>query len=118
MARAIDATGIHFRILNTGKGPAVQAPRAQADKLRYRLYLKRALEEQPGLELREARAERVLIEGGRAAGVEDHLGVVYRCGAVILATGTFLNGLIHIGLTNLPGGRAGGPPPLGLSPKL
>lgn len=118
MARAIDATGIHFRILNTGKGPAVQAPRAQADKLRYRLYLKRALEEQPGLELREARAERVLIEGGRAAGVEDHLGVVYRCGAVILATGTFLNGLIHIGLTNFPGGRAGDPPSIGLSQNL
>ena len=118
MARAIDATGIHFRILNTGKGPAVQAPRAQADKLRYRLYLKRALEEQPGLELREARAERVVIEGGRAAGVEDHLGVVYRCGAVILATGTFLNGLIHIGLTNFPGGRAGDPPSIGLSQNL
>jgi len=118
MARAIDATGIHFRILNTGKGPAVQAPRAQADKLRYRLYLKRALEEQPGLELREARAERVLIEGGRAAGVEDHLGVVYRCGAVILATGTFLNGLIHIGLTSFPGGRAGDPPSIGLSQNL
>jgi len=115
MARAIDATGIHFRILNTGKGPAVRAPRAQADRLLYRLYMRKALEDAPGLELREATVEKVLIEGGRAIGVEDQLGEAYRCEAVILTTGTFLNGLAHVGLRSYPAGRAGDPPSIGLS---
>jgi tRNA uridine 5-carboxymethylaminomethyl modification enzyme len=118
MGRAIDRTGIHFRILNTGKGPAVQAPRAQADKLLYRLYMKRALEKEPALEAREALVGRVLVEGGKVRGVEDSQGIVYRSPVVILTTGTFLNGLMHIGLTSFPGGRAGDPPSIALSEGL
>jgi len=118
MGRAIDATGIHFRILNTGKGPAVQAPRAQADKLLYRLYMKRALEKEPGLEVRQAMVGRVLVEGGKVRGIEDRQGIVYRSPVVILTTGTFLNGLMHIGLTSFPGGRAGDPPSIALSESL
>ena len=118
MGRAIDATGIHFRILNTGKGPAVQAPRAQADKLLYRLYMKRALEGEPGLEVRQGMAGRVLVEGGKVRGIADHQGIVYRSPGVILATGTFLNGLMHIGLNSFPGGRAGDPPSIALSESL
>jgi tRNA uridine 5-carboxymethylaminomethyl modification enzyme len=115
MGRAIDGTGIHFRILNTGKGPAVQAPRAQADRLLYRLYMKRALEKEPALEAREALVGRVLVEGRKVKGVEDSQGIVYRSPVVILTTGTFLNGLMHIGLTSFPGGRAGDPPSIALS---
>jgi len=118
MGRAIDGTGIHFRILNTGKGPAVQAPRAQADKLLYRLYMRRALEKEPALEAREALVGRVLVEGGKVRGVEDRQGIVYRSPVVILTTGTFLNGLMHIGLTSFPGGRAGDPPSIALSEGL
>lgn len=118
MARAIDATGIHFRLLNTGKGPAVQAPRAQADRLLYRLYMKGVLEEQPNLELREATVEKLMTERERAIGVVDRLGQIYRGDAVILTTGTFLNGLAHVGLQSFPAGRAGDPPSLGLSQSL
>ncbi len=118
MARSIDATGIHFRILNTGKGPAVRAPRAQADRLHYRLYMKKTLEETPGLQIQEGMVEKVLIEGGRAVGAVDHLGEVYRSDALILAPGTFLKGLAHVGLRNFPAGRAGDPPSLGLSQSL
>ena len=118
MGRAIDATGIHFRILNTGKGPAVQAPRAQADRLLYRLYMKRALEGEPDLEVRQGMAARVLVEGGKVRGIEDRQGIVYRSPKAILTTGTFLNGLMHIGLTSFPGGRAGDPPSIALSESL
>jgi tRNA uridine 5-carboxymethylaminomethyl modification enzyme len=118
MARAIDATGIHFRILNTGKGPAVRAPRAQADRLHYRLYMMKTLEETSGLEIQEGMVEKVLIEGGRAVGVVDHLGEIYRSDALILAPGTFLKGLVHVGLRNFPAGRAGDPSSLGLSQSL
>jgi tRNA uridine 5-carboxymethylaminomethyl modification enzyme len=118
MGRAIDATGIHFRILNTGKGPAVRAPRAQADKSLYRLYMRRTLEQEPDLELRQAMAARVLTRSGKVVGVEDSQGTVYRSQAVILTTGTFLNGLMHIGLTSVPGGRAGDPPSIALSESL
>ena len=118
MGRAIDATGIHFRILNTGKGPAVQAPRAQADRLLYRLYMKRTLEAEPSLELRQGMAARVLVEEGKVRGIEDRQGIVYRSPKAILTTGTFLNGLMHIGLTSFPGGRAGDPPSIALSEGL
>lgn len=118
MGRAIDATGIHFRMLNTGKGPAVRAPRAQADKRLYRLYMREVLEKEPALELRQAMVGRILVEGGRVRGVEDGQGILYRSPAVILTTGTFLNGLMHIGLTSFPGGRAGDPPSVALAEGL
>jgi tRNA uridine 5-carboxymethylaminomethyl modification enzyme len=118
MGRAIDATGIHFRLLNTGKGPAVRALRAQADRLQYRLYMRRVLESEPNLFLQEAMVETILLEGGRVVGVKDRLGQTYRGEAVVLATGTFLNGLAHVGLESFPAGRAGDPPCLGLSRSL
>ncbi|MBI3089608.1 MAG: tRNA uridine-5-carboxymethylaminomethyl(34) synthesis enzyme MnmG [Candidatus Tectomicrobia bacterium] len=107
MGRCIDETGIQFRMLNTGKGPAVRAPRAQADKRRYRLAMRRRLEEQPGLDLVTGRAEQVLFQAGRIAGVVTETGGRLRCAALVLATGTFLNGLCHVGLTNYAAGRAG-----------
>jgi tRNA uridine 5-carboxymethylaminomethyl modification enzyme len=107
MAKAIDATGIHFRMLNTRKGVAVRSPRAQADKKAYQQYMKRALESQPGLMLRQDTAEDLLVEGSRAAGVIGRTGVAYAARAVILATGTFMQGLLHVGERQLAGGRMG-----------
>lgn len=118
MGRAIDATGIQFRRLNTKKGPAVQASRAQADKALYRAYMKTRMESAPGVSLRQASAHRLLLDGGRVAGVETELGEEIRAGAVILTTGTFLNGLIHIGDRTRPGGRAGDAAAVGLSEQL
>jgi len=118
MARNIDKTGIQFRRLNTGKGPAVRATRAQADKQWYGRAMKETVERQAGLDLRQGMAVRLIIEGGRAAGVVDHLGVSYRGRAVVLTTGTFLNGLIHIGEVSFPAGRAGEFPAVGMSESL
>ena len=114
MARNIDATGIQFRQLNTSKGPAVRSSRAQADRLRYRLRLKTVLEEQRNLEIRQATADQLLIEQGRVCGVATSLGEKLYAEAVIITTGTFLNGLIHIGLKQFPAGRMGDPPSLSL----
>ncbi len=107
MARAIDATGIQFRMLNTKKGPAVQALRAQADKQEYRLYMKSAVERREGLSLKQGGLRRVLIEDGRAAGVVTLLGEEFRAPAVVLTPGTFTRGLLHYGDRKIEGGRAG-----------
>lgn len=118
MAKNIDATGIQFRILNMRKGPAVRASRAQADKQQYRLRMKRVLESEPNLDLKQGEVIRLHVEEGRVLGVDTRLGISYRGEAVILTTGTFMRGLIHVGLTNYPGGRAGDLPAVGLSDHL
>jgi tRNA uridine 5-carboxymethylaminomethyl modification enzyme len=118
MGKNIDATGIQFRILNTKKGPAVRASRAQADKQQYRLRMKRVLENQDNLFLKQGEVTGLHLEGGGVAGVNTRVGIRYRGKTVILTTGTFMRGLIHIGLTNYPGGRAGDPPSIGLSDHL
>ncbi|MHB8174049.1 MAG: FAD-dependent oxidoreductase, partial [Nitrospirota bacterium] len=118
MARTIDKTGIQFRRLNMSKGPAVRATRAQADKAWYRRAMKEAVESQKNLDLKQGMGTRILVEGGRVAGIIDHLGIEYRAKTVILTTGTFLNGLIHIGESHFPAGRAGEFPAKGLSESL
>src|SRR5688500_14591481 len=107
MGRAIDETGIQFRTLNTKKGPAVRASRAQADKALYRQRMKRLLENCPSLGLRQGSVERVLVEDGHVTGVETQIGEMLYGERVILTTGTFLRGLIHVGDRNYAAGRAG-----------
>jgi len=118
MAKATDETGIQFRQLNTGKGLAVRSSRAQVDRQLYRLRMKRAVEEQKNLFIKQATVEKILVEGSRVVGVETHLGEVLSTKTLILAPGTFLNGLVHIGLTHFPSGRMGDPPSVGLSESL
>ncbi len=118
MGLAIDETGIQFRILNTRKGPAVRARRAQADKAAYRARSKRVLESTPNLAVRQASVERLIVEGRRVRGVESQIGEVFEADAVILTTGTFLKGLVHIGLRNYNAGRAGDFAAMGLSDDL
>ncbi|MFI5289963.1 MAG: tRNA uridine-5-carboxymethylaminomethyl(34) synthesis enzyme MnmG, partial [Polyangia bacterium] len=118
MARLADACGIQFRRLNTSKGPAVRATRAQCDKARYRLAARRALERQAGLDLKQYEADRLLVEEGRVVGVGTTIGLVFFARAVILTTGTFLRGRIHVGDSQIDGGRAGEPPARGLSASL
>ncbi len=107
MGRAIDATGIQFRMLNRSKGPAVHSPRAQADKARYQNTVRRMVESTPGLDLRQGQVTGILMEGNRIAGVELQSGLRYACRALIITPGTFLNGLIHLGDAHYPGGRSG-----------
>jgi len=107
MAKITDRTAIQYRTLNTKKGPAVQSTRTQNDKARYHTAMKSVIEKQPGLDLKQALIERLVIEGHRIIGVEDHTGFGYMAQAVILATGTFLSGLIHIGFKSIRAGRAG-----------
>jgi tRNA uridine 5-carboxymethylaminomethyl modification enzyme len=118
MARNIDATGIQFRMLNTKKGPAVRASRAQADRRRYAERMKRVVEGQPMLDIKQGAVARLLLQGNRVAGVETREGIVFRGQTVVLTTGTFMRGLIHVGLHHYPGGRAGEPPSEGLSDHL
>ena len=122
MGRAIDSTAIQYRTLNESKGPAVRATRAQADRTLYRLYMKRVVESTEGLFLRQGMVERLLIEqtptGRRIKGVELATGERFLAHSVIVTAGTFLRGLIHIGLENYPGGRAGDQPSVGLSGSL
>ncbi|HEX9159555.1 MAG TPA: tRNA uridine-5-carboxymethylaminomethyl(34) synthesis enzyme MnmG [Rhizomicrobium sp.] len=118
MGRVADAAGIQFRLLNRRKGPAVRGPRAQADRKLYRAAMQRALGETPGLEIREASAEDLMIESGRVCGVVTGEGEAIPSGAVVLTTGTFLRGLIHIGERKIPAGRVGDAPALGLSRTL
>jgi tRNA uridine 5-carboxymethylaminomethyl modification enzyme len=118
MGRAADATHIHIRMLNTGKGPAVQALRAQADRNEYKSYMKGVLERQPGLDLMQDVVEAIVTEEGRVVGVQTQTGWLYRCRALIVTTGTFLNGLCHIGEVNFAAGRQGEPPSVGLSASL
>lgn len=118
MGRAIDDTGIQFRTLNTKKGPAVRASRAQADKALYRSRMKRVLENCRGLSLRQGSVERLLVENGEIKGVETQIGEVFSARRVILTTGTFLKGLIHVGDRNYSAGRAGDFAVAGLSESL
>ncbi|UCD66049.1 MAG: tRNA uridine-5-carboxymethylaminomethyl(34) synthesis enzyme MnmG [Deltaproteobacteria bacterium] len=115
MARNIDATAIQFRRLNTSKGPAVWSSRAQADRLRYRLRMKTVLEQQDNLDIKQTVIDRLLVDNGRITGAVTSLDETLILRAVVIATGTFLNGLIHIGLKNFPAGRMGDPPSTKLS---
>jgi len=118
MAKIIDATGIQFRILNTRKGPAVRASRAQADKQLYRLRMKSVMELQPNLNLMQGEVTALYMESDELKGVDTRAGIRYLGKTVVLTTGTFMRGLIHIGLNHYPGGRAGDLPSLGLSDQL
>jgi tRNA uridine 5-carboxymethylaminomethyl modification enzyme len=122
MGRAIDAAGIQFRMLNRRKGPAMHGPRAQADRKAYHEEIKRRLERQPGLALRQETVDDLLVEGPasspRVVGVRVLGGAEYRARAVVLSTGTFMRGLLHYGDRTLPGGRAGEPATAGVSQAL
>lgn len=118
MARVTDRTGIQFRMLNTSKGPAVQALRAQVDRSAYKLAMRSVIESQENLDIVQGMAERLIVRNGKVAGIVTHLGIEYEAKVVILTTGTFLRGLIHIGLLNYPAGRAGEFPSVGLSEDL
>jgi tRNA uridine 5-carboxymethylaminomethyl modification enzyme len=107
MAKITDKTAISFRTLNTKKGPAVHSSRTQNDKIRYHTAMKTVVESQSNLDLKQALAERLVVEGNHVAGVEDCTGFGYQARAVVLATGTFLNGLVHIGFNSIRAGRAG-----------
>ncbi|MFB3895710.1 MAG: tRNA uridine-5-carboxymethylaminomethyl(34) synthesis enzyme MnmG [bacterium] len=115
MGKVTDKTGIQFRMLNMTKGPAVRAPRAQADKEEYRLEMTRVLQSQPGLTIKQAMVESLLVEDNQVRGIRTQTGREYEADAVIISTGTFLNGLVHIGLVHYPAGRAGEFPAIGLS---
>ncbi len=118
MGRVADRAGIQFRLLNRRKGPAVRGPRAQADRKLYRQAMQAALAEQANLTILAAAAEDLVVEYGRVAGVVTADSKTIRCGAVVLTTGTFLKGLIHIGETKIPAGRVGDAPSIGLSDRL
>jgi len=118
MGKIIDRTGIQFRTLNKSKGPAVRGTRAQADKQRYRIAMKESVEKQPHLDVKQGLVEKLLVEDNRIVGVETNIGVQYVSSTVIITTGTFLKGLIHIGLVHYPSGRAGEFPSVGLSDSL
>lgn len=115
MAKNIDATSIQFRRLNTSKGPAVRSSRAQADRLLYRLRMKSVLEHQENLTIRQTVADSILVEDGKVTGITTSLDEKIRAKVVIVTTGTFLNGLIHIGLKNFPAGRMGDLPSVKLA---
>ncbi len=110
MAKNIDATGIQFRRLNTSKGPAVRSSRAQADRLLYRLRMKNILENQENLEIKQTVVDEILVKDNRVRGIRTSLDEEIGVKSVVIATGTFLNGLIHIGLKNFPAGRMGDTP--------
>ena len=118
MAVTADHTGIQFRRLNTRKGIAVQGSRSQNDRDLYRKRMKSVLEAQPSLDIRQAMVDRLLIKDGKVKGVESHIHENFLSKTVILTTGTFLRGLIHIGLDNFPAGRMGDPPSTRLSGQL
>ena len=118
MGRAIDATGIQFRMLNTKRGPAVQSPRAQADKEAYKTWMRRYLEGMPSLEVKQGMCEALDVTDGRISGVITREGVLYPGSCVVVTTGTFLKGLMHIGEQSFPGGRGGEPAADNLSASL
>lgn len=107
MAKITDQTAIQYRTLNTKKGPAVHSSRTQNDKMRYHMAMKAVLEKQPNLDLKQAMVDRLVVENGNVVGVEDQTGFGYQAKAVVLATGTFLSGLLHIGFNSVKAGRAG-----------
>ncbi len=118
MARATDRAGIQFRMLNRSKGPAVWSLRAQADRFLYRMHMRKILEAQRNLDIKQAMIDDILVDGQKAGGVRTSLGIIYSARAVIITTGTFLKGLIHIGHENYPSGRAGEFPSVNLSDSL
>lgn len=118
MGKVADRTSIQFRMLNASKGPAVRSPRSQADKAAYSLEMKRCLEQMPLLEIKQGTTESLLTEKSRIDGVLTQEGIAYRSKIVIISSGTFMRGLLHIGKTNFAGGRAGDKASTGLSPNL
>src|SRR5476649_2353150 len=118
MEIATDEAGIQFRILNSSKGAAVRATRAQVDRLLYKNAIRLRLENQPNLTLFQQAVDDLTLEGDRVSGVVTQLGIRFSGRAVILTTGTFLSGLIHVGLQNYQGGRAGDPPSISLAARL
>lgn len=115
MGKVIDATGIQFRMLNATKGPAVWAPRAQADKVAYQYEMKHRLEKTRNLEVKQGTIEELIVSDGIVTGVATKEGILYNTKTIVITSGTFLRGLIHIGETNYSGGRAGDQPAVGLS---
>ncbi len=118
MALAADEAGIQFRILNSRKGPAVRATRAQADRVLYRQAIRGRLENQPTLQIFQQAVDDLLLEGDRVVGVVTQLGIRFRGRTVVLTAGTFLGGKVHVGLSNYRAGRAGDPPSLSLAARL
>ncbi len=118
MAAATDEAGIQFRILNSSKGPAVRATRAQADRVLYKAAIRRRLENQPGLWLFQQAVDDLMVEGDRVIGAVTQAGIKFRSKTVVLTAGTFLDGKIHVGLSNYAAGRAGDPPATRLSARL
>ncbi|WP_304304187.1 tRNA uridine-5-carboxymethylaminomethyl(34) synthesis enzyme MnmG [Pseudacidovorax intermedius] len=118
MAIATDEAGIQFRILNSSKGPAVRATRAQADRILYKAAIRHRLENQPNLTLFQQAVDDLLLEGDRVVGAVTQVGIAFRARAVVLTAGTFLDGRIHVGLDNYQAGRAGDPPAVSLSARL
>ena len=118
MALATDESGIQFRILNSSKGPAVRATRAQADRMLYKAAIRRRLESQPNLWLFQQAVDDLILEGDRVVGAVSQVGVRFRGKALVLTAGTFLDGRIHVGLQNFSAGRAGDPPAVRLSARL
>ncbi|MFC0710869.1 tRNA uridine-5-carboxymethylaminomethyl(34) synthesis enzyme MnmG [Azorhizophilus paspali] len=118
MAQATDVAGIQFRVLNSRKGPAVRATRAQADRALYKAEIRRILENQPNLWIFQQSADDLIVEGEQVRGVVTQMGLKFCADNVVLTAGTFLGGLIHIGLKNYSGGRAGDPPSLALARRL
>ncbi len=118
MARATDVAGIHFRTLNASKGPAVRATRAQADRSLYKQIIRTILENQNNLALFQQTVSDLIVEGDRTVGVKTQMGLEFQASAVVLTTGTFLGGKIHIGLENYAGGRAGDPASIALAERL
>jgi len=118
MAEATDEAGIQFRILNSSKGPAVRATRAQADRVLYRQAIRRRLENQPNLSIFQQAVDDLIVEGDRVTGAVTQLGIRFTGRAVVLTAGTFLNGLVHVGLSNYSGGRASDPSSVSLARRL
>lgn len=118
MAKAIDRGGIQFRTLNARKGPAVRATRAQADRVLYKAAIREIVENQPNLFLFQQSADDLIVENDRVSGVVTQMGLKFRAKTVVLTTGTFLGGIIHIGMENHQGGRAGDPPSNALAQRL
>ncbi|MEY3862836.1 MAG: hypothetical protein RIR60_1202 [Pseudomonadota bacterium] len=118
MAAATDEGGIQFRILNSSKGPAVRATRAQADRVLYKAAIRRRLENQPNLWLFQQAVDDIILEGDRAVGVVTQIGLRFKSQAVVLTAGTFLGGLVHVGMKSYSAGRAGDPPAISLAARL
>ena len=118
MAAATDEGGIQFRILNSSKGPAVRATRAQADRSLYKAAIRRRLENQPNLWLFQQAVDDIVLDGERVVGVVTQLGLRFDAQAVVLTAGTFLAGLVHVGLSSYQTGRAGDPPAISLAARL